>query len=97
MSPELDHAVEGMLIRLETLSDTDRADVEAVIRTDPELLDRVAGEVTGMAHRAGASPTRQKHLRDLVDHVVWRMRHQPLGTVLEDVTAKARDQARRAA
>lgn len=92
MSPELDHAVEGSLLRLQTLPRADRRRVRAELKRNPAIVEDVSRELEHLAGKGGASAQRRLHLRSLLKQVNWRLTHQPFDTVLADAVDQTRAQ-----
>lgn len=93
LGPELDHAVEGSLLRLQTLPRADRRRISALLRREPELVETVALELEGIAGRGGASGPRRLHLRQILRHVTWQLTHRPVDDVIAETVSQMRAQA----
>lgn len=93
VSPEIDHAVHGALLRLQTLPRADRRRVTAEIKRNPGVVEDVAKELEHLAGKGGASVQRRFHLRTLLQQATWQLTHQPLDSVIAGVVQKTFAQA----
>lgn len=91
--PEADHAVNGVLLRMETLSAAERASVVSRLRDDPDIARRAGSVLTGLASETGSSLGRRLHLDRIVRQVVWTVQHRPFDAVLSDAIHKIHRQA----
>lgn len=89
-SPEVDFAVYGMTEQLSALSVTELAEIQELLRTDPKAAPRVAEMLAEEATAAGIPLRRRLHFRRLVNHVLWRLEHQPASLLLDEYTRKVR-------
>lgn len=90
--PEADHAIEGALVRLESMSRADRRRIQSEIKRDPGLVEEAARSIAHIASQGGVSLERRFHLRSFLKQVSWSLRHQPLDAVIAEVIGKTRVQ-----
>jgi hypothetical protein len=82
--PEMDESVLGIVDMLQRLTPADRLDIAAAIDADPGLPMRVIEAIDREGRELGVSTKRRMHLRTLGSQVAWRIKHQPLSTVIDD-------------
>jgi hypothetical protein len=86
--PLLDSAVVDLADYLGSMSAADRRKIQAEIDRDPNLVMDVAGALDDQAARVGVPTRRRAQLRSTAAHVSWRMAHQSVGALLDDVLGK---------
>jgi hypothetical protein len=86
--PLLDGAMIDLSDYLETLSASDRRRIQAEIDKDPNLVMDIAGTLDDQAAAVGVPMRRRLQLRTAASHVSWRMTHQSVSALLDDVLGK---------
>lgn len=93
-SPEVDFAVYGMTEQLSGMSAAEFTEIQETLRADPDAARRVAELLAEEANAAGIPLRRRLHFRRLVNHVLWRLEHQPAHLLLDEYTHKVRRHTR---
>jgi hypothetical protein len=87
--PEMDEAVAGTTELFESMTVTERADLNRALRDDPGLAMRVVGAIDKEAAAHGVSTERRVHLRAIAAHTASRMK-QSSGMLFDEYTHKVR-------
>lgn len=74
-APEMDAAVSGATDQIKSLSPTERADIQAALREDSTLGDRVLEVINLEAAAVGASNRRLMQLHVMGKHIIERLKH----------------------
>ena len=87
-TPLFDEAADGMTAYIGSRTQEDLARVQSALRT-PGTAQRVIDSLAAEADRTGVSAPRRAQLREMLQHVTWRLAHQPpsllVGEYLEKV------------
>lgn len=94
-APEADYAVFGSMARVSQMSPAELDDVQQALREDPELPKKIAEAIDEEARSGGVPLRRRLHLRRMTSHVLWRMKRQSVGLILEETLAKVDRLAKR--
>ena len=86
---EVDEALYGTLDLLGNLSPAERLDLTQAFREEPDLALRLGETLDAQAAHAGISMKRRLHLRRMITHLTWRIKHQGASAVVEDYVAQA--------
>lgn len=89
-APEVDFAVYGMTERMSRMSAEEMTRVQATLREDPEVADRIAAMIEEEAAAADVPLHRRLRLRRLVSRAIWRLKHQPMSLFVEEYAGKVR-------
>jgi len=92
---EMDEAVFGMTHVLARYSPDERVRIREVLNEDPELGMRIAESLDGDAVSAGVSAARRLHLRTLSSQLTFRLKHQPVTTLIDEYVGKVQKVAAR--
>ncbi len=76
MTPVFDEAVDGMTAYLDSLNSAGLESAATNLRR-PGTLARIVDTIEREAGRTGVSAPRRRQLREMLDHVAWRLTHQP--------------------
>ena len=95
VAPEVDYAVSGSLQRVSQISQHELTDIQAALKDDPGLPKQIAEAIDEQAHDGGVPLRRRLHFRRMVNHVLWRMKKQSVGLVIEETMAKVQRMADR--
>ncbi len=87
MTPVFDEAVDGMTAYLGSRT---AADLEAAARNlrRPGAVERIVDTIEREAGRTGVSSPRRRQLRDMLEHVAWRLTNQPPSLVVTEYLDK---------
>ncbi len=85
--PLFDQATDGMTAFLESRTDEDLARVQSALRT-PGTAQRVIDSLDAEAGRTDVSAPRRAQLRQLLQHVTWRLAHQPPSLLVSEYLDK---------
>ena len=94
-APEADYAVFGSLARISRMSGEELADIQEALREDPALPKKIAEAIDEEARSGGVPLRRRLHLRRMTAHVLWRMKRQSIGLIVEETMAKVERMSRR--
>jgi hypothetical protein len=86
--PEMDEAVFGMTHVLASFTANERVRIREVLNEDPEFGMRIAESLDGDAVSAGVSAARRLHLRTLSSQISFRLKHQPVTTLIDEYVGK---------
>lgn len=95
IAPEASYAVSGSLERVSQISKHELGDIQAALKTDPDLAKRIAEAIDDEAIAGGVPLRRRLHFRRMVNHVLWRMKKQSVGLVIEETLTKVQRMADR--
>lgn len=95
VAPEVDYAVSGSLQRVSQISQHELTDIQAALKDDPGLPKKIAEAIDEQALDGGVPLRRRLHFRRMVNHVLWRMKKQSVGLVIEETLAKVQRMADR--
>jgi len=85
--PLFDEATDGMTAFLESRTSEDLARVQSALRA-PGTTERVIESLDAEAGRTGVSASRRAQLREMLQHVTWRLAHQPPSLLVSEYLDK---------
>jgi hypothetical protein len=85
--PLFDQATDGMTAFLESRTEEDLARVQSALRR-PGTAQRVIDSLDAEAGHTGVSAPRRAQLRQLLQHITWRLAHQPPSLVVSEYLDK---------
>jgi hypothetical protein len=92
---EMDEAVFGMTHVLSSFTPEERVRVREVLNEEPDLGMRIAESLDRGAVAAGVPAARRLHLRTLSAKLSFRLKHQPVTTLIDEYVAKVQKVAAR--
>lgn len=87
--PIFDEAVDGMEAFLESRTDDDFRETQARLR-EPGVSERLIKGLVAEAENTGVSPQRTRQLREMLEHVTWRLAQQPPALIVREYLDKSR-------
>ncbi len=88
LAPEMDDAVFGVHEMLTSLRPAQRVELQQLLKRDPTLPERLVEGIDREAAVLGEPFTRRMQLRPLAKSFLWRLQHQPLGSLLDEYVGK---------
>lgn len=88
--PVIDRTMEGVTVLLGHQIPAESAELQRRLRARPDVVARFTDLVDRHADESGLSEARRAQFRDQVDHVAWRLEHQPPQLMVEEYVAKVR-------
>ena len=88
VSGEADFAVFGMVNKLRAMSPEERAQFDAHFGDEPKLGARVVEQVDELASAYRVPVNRRLHLRQLANHVGWRMQRERFSSLADQLIAR---------
>ena len=86
--PLMDDALERMHGFLASRTDADLARVQAALRSDEHVADRIADAFDAEAAATGVSDWRRQQVRGMISLAAWRMTHQPPALIVDEYQGK---------
>ena len=85
--PLFDEAADGMTAFIESRTEEDLGRVQSALRA-PGTIQRVIDSLDAEAGRTGVSAPRRAQLREMLQHVTWRLAHQPPSLLVSEYMDK---------
>ena len=87
---EMDEAVFGMTHVLESFTPSERARIREAIQSEPDIGMRIAESLDTGASSVDVSLQRRTHLRAIASQLTWRLKNQPIETVMDEYIGKVK-------